>query len=226
MGIYGYCVLPRGHEPRPGQQGIAGHAVAGRDIAGLAVWVSEMARPEAVVEHVTAHNLVVEAGVTEEVTPVPLRFGQWAAELDAFAPLIAEKADWYRERLGSFAGAMEFGLRVLDPERQASAQVVRIARPETGTAYMEALRASAAAAQGERAVQEQLRADIAAVMTEVVREERVAETRTPHGVVNLSHLVSREHFEVYRERVHELRAQHAQLRFLLSGPWVPYSFAT
>ena len=91
---------------------------------------------------------------------------------------------------------------------------------------MEALRASAAAAQGERAVQEQLRADIAAVMKDVVREERVAETRTPHGVVNLSHLVSREHFEVYRERVHELRAQHAQLRFLLSGPWVPYSFAT
>jgi hypothetical protein len=226
MGCYGFCVLPRGAEPPEGLIGLDAQAVVARNVGDLTVWVSEIARPEPALEQVQAHNRVVEAAITDEVTPVPLRFGQWSEDAGAFDALIAAREDWYRERLRTFAGALEFGIRVLRPDKPSPARLVRVAAAKTGTAYMDALRASMATARGEREEAERVRAGIAEFLRDFVREEHVEEPRTPHGVVTVSHLVAREDFDRYRERVHELRDRSPELRFLLSGPWVPYSFAT
>src|SRR5215212_4403883 len=99
MGCYGYCVLPRTIEPVAGLIGIDGVPVMGRAIAELMLWWSEMDRPEPGVERVKAHNDVVEKGISVDVTPVPLRFGQWTAEPADFDALILEKAAWYGDRL-------------------------------------------------------------------------------------------------------------------------------
>lgn len=226
MGIYGYCVLPAGHVPAAGTVGIAGTPVRVWRVAGLAVWVSDMARPEATIEHVRAHNAVIESGVTDTVTPVPLRFGQWAEEAAAFEAVVLERSGWYQERLRAFAGAMEFGLRIVRPDAAAPAQVVRVPPAESGTAYMEALRARTVTARRQREEGERIRARVVEVMQGIVREERADDATTPHGVVTISHLVAREHFEEYRGAVQTLRGRLADLRFLLSGPWVPYTFAT
>ena len=194
-------------------------------VADLAVVVSRIDKPEPTVAHVQQHNAVVEAFVTEEVTPVPLRFGQWAAEPGVFDAVIREKADWYRERLESFAGALEFGIRVLRPEQTGRARDVREIQAASGAEYMEALRARVAAERGVREEVEGLRAAVAEVTGRLVREERVEDARTPHGVVTISHLVPRNRFDEYRECAPALRARFPELRFLVSGPWVPYSFA-
>lgn len=225
MGCYGYCVLPGGTSPPEGVSGIEARPVTARTVGSLSVWFSDMSRPEPSLEHVQAHNRVVEAAVTEAVTPVPLRFGQWAAQAPEFDGLVAERAAWYEERLRAFAGAMEFGIRVLRPDKQ-TAQIVRHPAAESGTAYMEALRARVAAAQSEREEGELVRAGVAEVVRGLVREERVDELRTSHGIITIAHLVARVDFDRYREQVHRLRERLTAFRFLVSGPWVPYSFAT
>jgi hypothetical protein len=163
--------------------------------------------------------------VTEALTPVPLRFGQWSESADVFEAAVVEKADWYRERLQSFSGAMEFGLRVLRPDKPAPAPLVRLPEAASGLEYMNALRDRVAGERADREILANVTAGIAEVMSGLVREERTEEARTAHGVVTVLHLVPRQHFDAYRERAQSLKLRFPELRFLVSGPWVPYSFA-
>jgi hypothetical protein len=224
VGVYGYCVLPAGR-PVPGLRGIDGAPIRAHRVGELAVLVSDITRPEPNAERIQQHNAVIEGVVTEELTPVPLRFGQWADRAEVFDAVVLEKAEWYLERLAVFAGAMEFGLRVLQPDQPASAQVVRLPEAASGLEYMNALRAKVAGARAGRDAVERVSAGISEVMSGLVREERVEEARTAHGVVTVLHLVPRNCFERYRERAQSLKSRFPELRFLVSGPWVPYSFA-
>jgi hypothetical protein len=225
VGVYGYCVVPRDHAPPAALSGMSQTAVRHHALASLAVWVAEIDRPDPTIEHIEAHNRVVEAAITEAVTPVPLRFGQWAADMSVLDAAINEKAHWYRERLSTFQGALEFGLRVIRPDRARSARLVRPPLAPTGREYMNSLRDSVAAAHEQRADEARIRAGITEELGRFVREDRIEEGRTPHGVVTVSHLVARADFDAYRAQAHQLRLRFSELRFLLSGPWAPYSFA-
>jgi len=225
MGVYGYCVLPADCSPAAGQQGIDGSAVRPWVLGALSVWVSDIDRPEPNAARIQAHNGVVESAITDQVTPVPLRFGQWSAESSAFASALLARADWYRERLTVFAGALEFGLRIA-LAGSSPARVVRVPEAETGTAYMEALRARTAADRSQREAAEKIRARVAEVVQHMIREERFDDATAAQGIVSMAHLVGRADFDSYRAAVQRLRSQEAALRFMLSGPWAPYSFAT
>lgn len=225
MGVYGYCVVHGEHAIPDGLAGIDGRPVRRHEVGELAVVLSDSDRPEPSAEHVQQHNAVIEAVMTPEVTPVPLRFGQWASGVEVFEQVVSEKSSWYVERLSAFAGALEFGLRVVHPEKPAPARDVRVAPGVTGLEYMNTLRDRAAAERARSEDVESVRAGISEVLGAWVREERVEDARTPHGLVSVSHLVSRRHFDEYREHASQLRTRFPDLRFLVSGPWMPYSFA-
>jgi hypothetical protein len=225
VGIYAYCVVPREHLPPDSLTGVQDMAVESLSIADLGVWISRMERPEAAAESIQAHNRVVEVAATEEVTPVPLRFGQWLHDEASLTKAITEKAGQYQDQLAEFAGCMEFGLRLIDPRAPGKAQVVHATTATSGIEYMQALRESSKLAEHKRAAAEQVRVRVQEVLRDVVRSEREEADRTPHAVVTLSHLVARPHFDEYRERARTLRTMFPELRLLLSGPWPPYSFA-
>ncbi len=226
MGVYGYCVVPAAHAFPDEVTGLRGAPIRAHEVEDLAVLVSDLDRPEPTAEHVQQHNGVIEAVVTNEVTPVPLRFGQWAPDAGVFEKVVREKAAWYHERLEAFAGALEFGLRAVRPDRPPQARDVRVAHAATGLEYMNALRDRAAAERAQSEESEQVRQGISEVLGAFVREERVEEARTPHGIITISHLVSRQHFDEYREHAQRLRMRYPNMRFLVSGPWMPYSFAS
>lgn len=225
-GLYLYCVAPAGHEPPPSLDGLDGVEVSTRTRNGLAVWVSSLERPpEATIEAVRRHHAVVDAAVSETVTPVPLRFGQWAATEDALASSIAPKADSWRRDLEAFAGALEFGVRVLDPARDRPARTVHRAAMSSGRAYLEAL------ARDQREERDFVRQaeEVAARMRVRLGGLSIADTVAPlattHGVASIAHLVRRASFAEYHERMAAVQAEQRPLRFVLSGPWPPYSFA-
>ena len=224
MGIYAYCVVPAGQFPPADLAGIGGARVEPANVAGLSLWVSSGERPEPALDAVLAHNRVVEVAVSEAVTPVPLRFGQWLEDAERLEQAIGENAAHYRELLARFAGCLEFGLRVIDPNAPEEAQEVRNAA-RTGREYMQALQESGKLADRNRAQAERVAARIREQLRDVVRDERIDTARTTHAVVTMSHLVARENFDEYRERARRLRAAFPELRLLLSGPWPPYSFA-
>jgi len=57
----------------------------------------------------------------------------------------------------------------------------------------------------------------------IVRQERIDALPSRHGLVSLAHLVERRAEREYRAGVDRVRGERPELRFLLTGPWPPYS---
>jgi hypothetical protein len=223
MGLYAYCVVPAGYAPH-GVVGIDGSAVTCFDWSDLGCWVSTLVqRPEPALDRIRAHDAVIQAAITEDLTPVPIRFGQWLDSTAALQDHLQLNAGRYTTLLKRFAGALEFGLRVLDPNRSARVP----APPETtsGTAYLTALRDQLRGAELDEPDIAEVRGALHAEFQGLVRDELFEPLRTPHGVLSVMHLVERAAFDEYRARLARVRGARPQLRFLASGPWPPYSFA-
>ena len=218
MGTYVYCVVPANHVPPPGLAGLDQAAVTLCQIAGLGLWTSSRATaPQPSAEAARTHNDVVQAAITPEITPVPIRFGQWLDREVELAERFGPRADQFKDMIARFAGALEFGLRILDPSHLPEPDPV----PATsGTAYLAAIQERLKA----QAPAKTLQAQVSAALARHVRAERIDPEQAP-GLLSLSHLVANVQTEAYQEAVRDLRAALPELRFLASGPWPPYSFA-
>jgi hypothetical protein len=225
LGLYVYCIVPADHRPAAKLLGVDGTAVEYRVAGRIGVWVSEFsARPEPSIERVRDHNRVVEAAVSAQVTPVPVRFGQWLVSGEALQAHIAERAEWYVSTLDRFAGCLEFGIRVLDPDQQ-SARNLPTPAGTTGRQYMAALREQYRARESAEPALAELRERIHERFASIARAEQFETPETTHGKTAVVHLVEHANFDAYRAAVQKLRAEFTSLRFLSSGPWPPYSFA-
>ena len=225
MGLYVYCIVPASHRPAADLKGVDGLAVEHRVVGNIGVWVSGCsARPEPSIERVRDHNRVVEAAVSAQVTPVPVRFGQWLTSGEALQAHVSERAGWYAAALDRFAGCLEFGIRVLDPDQQPARNLPTPAGT-TGRQYMAALREQHRARESAEPALAELRERIHERFAALVRAEQFETPETTHGKTAVVHLVEQANFDAYRAVVQELRAEFTSLRFLSSGPWPPYSFA-
>ncbi|MBX6363258.1 MAG: GvpL/GvpF family gas vesicle protein [Gemmatimonadetes bacterium] len=225
-GAYLYCLAPAGSVPPAGLVGIEDAPVEAVAVATFTAWYSRLdARPEPSIERIRRHNQVVEVALTEDATPVPARFGQWFATLAALAEKLRAGAAAHEESLRRVAGAVEFGLRVVDVEAPTSPVPTPAPQATTGRAYLEALAARAAADRSRDQRGQEIAAGIAAILGSAVRQQRIDRARSRHEVVGIAHLVARRDVESYRAGVAAARRRYPELRFLLSGPWPPYSFA-
>lgn len=224
-GLYLYCAVPAGHAPRADLRGLEDVAVRAIAAPELALWATACARPPAPsVEAIRRHNAVVEAAMTDAVTPVPLRFGQFLASLDAVHERAAERAADWRRLLAAFAGHEEHGVRVIDPEITPAARDVR-APASSGRAYLQALARAAGAerARGTRA--HAIADDLRTRLGGLIAQQRVEPLTSAHGLASIAHLVRRADAAAYRAALDAATRAHPTLRFLTSGPWPPYSFA-
>ena len=62
-------------------------------------------------------------------------------------------------------------------------------------------------------------------LSSLIRNEQVTLRPTDKMILSAAHLVERGKVGLYREKLAEMRQNRADLHFLLSGPWPPYSFA-
>lgn len=229
MGFHLYCVTGATLMPEDvaGIDGARVHAVAA---AGVAVWASQASAPlRASIDAVRAHNAVVEAAHAAQ-TPVPLRFGQWLADETAVRECLAERAETWRTQLAELAGTAEYGVRVVDPALENTAQDVRPDRSGTGRAYLESL-AGRDSERGRRvdigvAVAEWLERRLKGHAGSLVLRARVDPLESAHGLVSIAHLVRRADDAVYRSALAAAIEERPELHFLTSGPWPPYSFAS
>jgi hypothetical protein len=218
MGLYLYCLGQPSHPPPSSIEGLDGVPVRATEVAGFSAWVSDLDRaPGASLERVRAHNDVVTAA-TGIATPLPLRFGQWFPSHQAMERSIEERRGSLADGLARVHEALEFGVRILDPEHQDSA-------PDrtTGTAYLEALARRAQSDEADRDRGRAVAAELAAWLAPLVRQERVR----PIGGGTLAavvHLVDRHDIGNYNTRVRSFPPQRPELRFLFTGPWPPYGF--
>ena len=94
-----------------------------------------------------------------------------------------------------------------------------------GTAFLLAKRREVLGDEALRRSAEEVAAWLASRVSELVRESAARVSPSEALFVRAAHLVERERLEEYRARVRELTAERANLHFLASGPWPPYSFS-
>jgi hypothetical protein len=224
--LYLYCVTPYEQRPPEDLVGLGGEAVVAVAEGDLAVWASRVDTDSLVasIESIRAHNAVVEAAMDRDVTPVPLRFGQRLDSADAVRELIAREHERWTGLLLLFRGALELGLRAIDPAREATAQVVRATHAESGREYLEQLARRRALERGAIEEAERVASQVRHVLGPLVLRERVEPLRTPHGIASIAHLVEYAKLDEYRSRIARAREALPALRLLASGPWPPYSF--
>jgi hypothetical protein len=215
---YLYCVTPQSHRPAASLSGIGDVPVSALAEHGVAIWLSPVAAvPKPTIEHITQHNRVVEGALQQGVTPVPLRFGQVASDIQALRDAIAERAVAWHRQLDEFTECVEFGLHVI-----AADEAAPLPEPLSGRDYLEALRARARVPSGAQAVLDRLHEQVGTL----VRAQRVNPVKSARGIASIAHLVRRTHITDYESGIRSVTQDFTEFRFLHSGPWPPYSFAS
>ena len=227
-GLYLYCLLPDDVVPPGDLRGVGGAPVELRRTGRLACWVSPLdGVPDPTVEEIRRHNAVVGAVLATGHSPLPVRYGQWLADEASLAERLGAGASEYLRALERVRDAVELGVRVLDPE-PASFAPAELPAPEgrgAGTAYMRALSARLESERRTDFRGREIAESLRATLGSIVRAERIDALRSRNGVVSIAHLVERSGVETYRGFIHAFGHGRTDLRFFVSGPWPPYSFA-
>lgn len=253
MSLYVYCLGDAlGAESFAGLRGVGGARVRVVALGVLAAVVSEFEGEAAEVsaENVRAHNRV-NAAALALATPLPFRFGTVARE-QRLAAYVSENEAALLDALARVRGCVEMSVKVRRAEaegrRQRSNEVGeeaeggRGAAPEgdavtadeaaegsagvgRGTAFLLAKRREVLGDEALRRSAEEVAAWLVSRVSELVRESSARVRPSEALFVRASHLVERARLEAYRSRVRELTAERADLHFLASGPWPPYSFS-
>jgi hypothetical protein len=95
----------------------------------------------------------------------------------------------------------------------------------SGTAFLLARRREILGDEALRRRAEGVAAWLASRVSELVRESAARTSPSEALVVRAAHLVERARLSEYRGQVRALSGERADLHFLASGPWPPYSFS-
>jgi hypothetical protein len=243
-GRYAYCVAPAGHRPPAGLRGIDDAPVTQLEVAGVSVWVSPMAaRPAPAVERIRRHNAVIEAATAPDLTPVPIRFGQWLHDADSLARHAAERAGEWLEWLQRHAGTCELGARIVVAEEAAARsdapmpgtladpglaaaremQQAQVRPGSPGRAHMQRLAAQHATRTRRSARSLEVLEELRRRLGGCVLAERV-ET-LGNGGISAAHLVRRAEADRYLSVAEAASRSYDDVTVTITGPWPPYSFA-
>lgn len=189
-------------------------------------------------ENVRAHGETI-GRVLAETTPLPFRFGT-VASAERLASYIESQRASLLASFERVRGCVEMSVKIIRDVESARHGVVEIepegdtpeaAPGETatatgrGTAFLAAKRRAISGGERLRAEAEEIAAWLDARVGEAARETSVSVHPSAGMVVKASYLVERARLDEYRERLRAARAERADLRFLTSGAWPPYSFS-
>jgi hypothetical protein len=238
-----------------GVRGVGGAQVRVLALGDLAAVVSEFEGEAAGAdaENVRAHNRV-NATALARTTPLPFRFGTLAGER-RLADYVSENEGALLAALARVRGCVEMSVKIRRGAETAGGGKLKaegggrkaekggeeagaefdaaaggdvskgLAAAGRGTAFLLAKRREVLGDEELRRRAEEVAAWLASRVSEFVRES-AARVRPPEAlVVRAAHLVERARLDGYRARVRELSGERADLHFLTSGPWPPYSFS-
>lgn len=234
MAVYLYCVLPA-DAPDPAVSGLDAAPVRALRASGLTAWLGDVpSTPRPELDRIRDHDRVIRSAMAAGITPVPIRFGQVLADDEAVRAHLAQR-DYARE-LAHVADAVEFAIRVIDPEAVAEEAGARAKPPDApsvaagtgavaadGAAYMRLLAERMHHSEGRRARALDAANGLDRALAQWVRDRRIEPSERPAGAA-VAHLVQASAAHAYEARAKELSDDYRPLRLVVTGPWPPYSF--
>jgi Gas vesicle synthesis protein GvpL/GvpF len=239
MNFYAYCLSDEvtggmiegvagiGGEPRLVQYGEVAAVVSLFEGESAPVTRENVFAHERVIGHVLAHT-----------TPLPFRFGTVtsAARLESF---VNSQRGSLQAQLARVRGCVEMSVKVIWNAGAAHREAMGhgaagpgaapveegSAGKGSGTAFLMAKRREILGDETLKAQAESVAAWLESLLGETVREMDVNVRPAGALIVAAAHMVERDRLEEYQERLRAARMERADLHFLTSGPWPPYSFS-
>jgi hypothetical protein len=235
MSLYVYCL---GEDfataALEGVTGVQGAATRVITCGAVDVVISDTGseRVDVTRENVIAHEEVIKR-VLARTTPLPCRFGTivTADDLQKYVDVHIAKLMSLVERV---RGTVEMNIKVIwDKEAITGTASAAGASGNTSAESLSPGRAFLLAKQREISGDETLKKSAEEIafwlknsLNDLTRETSLSVQPAEAIVIKAAHLVERSNVDMYRERVRLIRNQRTSLRFMTSGPWPPYSFAT
>lgn len=222
-----YCIVDSNQPAPAGVVGLHAGAVTTLPYRGIAAAVSALAAPVAdIVAGAVQHEAVVER-LIEAHAVLPMRFPTVLGSPEAVVAMMARHYDSFNESLCRLRGRVEFGVKVLWPDRLWRPK----GRPCDGERH---------SAGGRQYMQERYRQhrDRKARQEQAAQWERILDTSLGQWVAAKKagdlvtdrlafdgvYLVDVAKQGDFRRAFANLAGEDPEPKYLLSGPWPPYSF--
>lgn len=235
MKLYGYCVALNdkvGSITVDGVEGIPVETLVEGDLVAL-VSGYHSDRVPVTRSNVLQHEKVVRAAL-EISTPLPFRFGTLLTS-GQLSNYLKSRSDSLKAKLVEVNGCVEMNIKIIwnppyDSSTTNEQPLVTGANAEEGgqgrgarfllrkrDKFLGEEKAGESAETVRTWIDSSVRPFTKAQLINVKPENKL--------VLSGAYLVSRDHLEAFRVRVNEIRQERPELKFLLSGPWAPYTFS-
>lgn len=239
-----YCIFRADSDNLPKIPGIDGKPLKYIAAGDFFAATSELpGRVEPDIERLTAYEEVIDK-IFLEFTVIPMRFGNYFEDHSRLEKLLENNGSGLAKVLEDLEGSSEMGIRVLatavEPQEGVSDVSAPGAQPPppSGTEYLARRKAhykvASAASERQKQVESLLRDSFEGLFTRIKSEQPATglsafspETTNQPGAWGL--LLSA-YFLVPKNMIDDFRRKFSLLslsgaKFLLTGPWPPYSFA-
>jgi gas vesicle protein GvpL/GvpF len=229
---YVYAIQWRSSELPADLEGLAHRSLTAVGHDDLEAVVSEIERDtfRPTAENVMHHEMVVEA-VRRLAPAIPVRFGTILPDAEAVRQSLTANYQTLHRDVEHLGDKVEMGLSVLW-EPPADMQATDPGEPDepsstgTGTRYLRARFSEYRHATAIRDRARQIAHDVDGELAAHTLDQRRSLLPTSRLVVRVAYLMHPSSLNGFREAFGNLGSKFADLRFLLTGPWPPYSFIT
>ena len=226
MKLYPYCFaagIDRLNGTSPGVSGARVRLIKIDDIAAVVSFCRAKLVP------VTRKNALAHAAAVRSVfrqtTPLPFRFGTLVTE-EELRSYVKTHRQALKAQLAHVRGCAEMNLRVSGPRPSAPPAPVHASPIGPGTKFLLEKRKEFRGEEWRTAQKAELSGWLAETLGKLIREEKINIVPAERAVLaRVDHLVEWVNIPEYRAKMAEAIAERPEIRFMLSGPWPPYSFA-
>jgi hypothetical protein len=236
---YIYAIVARDSAVPAKLAGFGGHPVELIPHGNLAAAASvvDPAELQPSTGSVLKHEEVVER-LGETVPLLPVRFGTAFADKDDVVTVLSKQHNTLLADLHRLGDKAEFGLTVLWPEAGSDGETegsaghqkpvpsTALGTPGPGTRYLQKRLAEQRHDENLRARAQELSDLLEADLAPFALDSRRTILPTPRIAIRAAYLLHPSNMEAYHEAFERSRETHPELRFLLTGPWPPYSFVS
>jgi hypothetical protein len=225
MKVYVYCLAEGVERLNKTPRGISGLPVRIAKFQDLSAVVS-VCRADALKvtrKNALTHHEVVRS-ITKQTTPLPARFGTLVT-VQQLSNYVSTHRQAIKAKLAHVRGRVEMNVRmiatVITDTSQESENV-----PGPGTAFLLEKRKEIVREKAGAVYKKQLSLWLREKLGDLVKEEKISVVISETVILaRADHLIERVDVEEYRTKMARVVEEQPETRFMVSGPWPPYSFA-
>jgi hypothetical protein len=225
MKLYVYCLAEGVYTPDKNTRGVSGAPIRVVEFEDLSALVSVFRDGAFQVnrKNALAHHEVV-GSISKQTTPLPARFGT-VVTIEQLRNYISTHRPAIKAKLAQVRGRAEMNVRMIaDGEVSPESESQDGLGP--GTSFLLEKRREIRREEAGLAQKDQLSAWLREKLGDLIKDEKISVAPSQSVILaKADHLIEREDVQEYRERMANAVEERPEARFMVSGPWPPYSFA-